>query len=164
MLNFLKGLFGGGGGRDAVFWAWGPGVFDNDDAADWVWILQEEGAGAVDAALERALEGARNGSISLEAGHQCLAAGEAVAQALGRGADGLDEEQVQAMDTHAEAVRALPEIRERAVRAVIAVLGQSPEGKPVASQLALKWENSGSDAEFAKFMAAVEDLAVRLKG
>ena len=163
MLSFLKGLFGGGG-QDAVFWAWGPGVFENDDAADWIWALEEEGAKAVDAALETALEGAQHGRISLADGHKALAAAEAVAFAHGRGAETLEDDQRAAMEAAATAVRHLPDIRKTTVRAIIAVLGQGPDGKPVASELALKWENTGSGKEFKAFMARVEDLAKRVKG
>jgi hypothetical protein len=69
--------------------AWGTAAFDNDDASDWFYELEAKGVAAIDAALSDAL-----GSTELEmpTDVNAIAAGEVVAAALGRPADGLRED------------------------------------------------------------------------
>ena len=145
--------------------AWGPGIFENDDAGDWVYALEEDGAKAVDAAFNAALIGAADGRLEATEGSCALAAAEAVAAAFGAPADGLDDEVKAVFDAHAEAIRGLQDVQRRALMAAIAVLGQSPDGKEVASELAGLWGEDGVDeADFQGFMAAVQNVAVRIKG
>lgn len=55
--------------------AWGIGIFDNDDAADWVWGLQDEGLHAAQRALQAAAAG---GEVDASVGAEALAAAAVV--------------------------------------------------------------------------------------
>ena len=65
--------------------AWGPGVFENDDASDWVWELEDDTDGSV---LTEALRLVADAPAEeyVEAPESCnaLAAAEIVAAARGR--------------------------------------------------------------------------------
>lgn len=144
--------------------AWGPGIFENDDAADWVYRFEAEGAYAVDRALSTTLAEAEVGFIDAPTGTTALAAGEAVASALGQPSAALSEEMRAATATHADAVRALDDVLMRTRRAVVAVLGQTADGTGTGSELLDLWaEDDASDEDFAAFKASVTDLALRLK-
>ena len=71
---------------------WGHGPFDNDDAGDWVWSLEESDDFSV---LQKTLDGIVNaGGVYLESPACCeaLAAAEVVAALLGRPTTELPDE------------------------------------------------------------------------
>jgi len=72
--------------------AWGPGVFENDDACDWVFeLVESEQLSAVDCALDATLE-ADEDLIDASPSCNALAAAEVVAALAGRRGKGLTEE------------------------------------------------------------------------
>lgn len=144
---------------------WGTGIFENDDAADWVYTLEAEGALAIDAAFNAAIADASEGYLKAPVGSCALAAAEAVAAAFGAPAATLLDEVKAAGATHAEAIRRLPDVQRRAIRAAIAVTGKSADGRDVASELIALWGDDGvAEEDFQQFMASVKDVAVRIKG
>lgn len=145
--------------------AWGAGIFENDTASDWLWTYEDDGAPAVEAAFQTAADEAASGEIDADTGSVALAAAEVVAAALGAPAAEIDDEQRETLAKHAEAVRTLPDIRQRAVSAAMTVMGQAPDGSHVPSELVVLWLEDGvDDADTAAFLAAVKDLGQRLKG
>ena len=127
---------------------WGTGLFEDDDAADWVWELQESAdLGIVRAALE-AIE---RKSQYLEA-PECavaLAAAEIVAGLCGQPAQGLPEE-VSAWIAAHDSLPATP-LKALALRVVQRVQSDS--------ELRELWEESD---EWGGWSANVESLARRL--
>lgn len=125
---------------------WGAGAFDNDDASDWVYELEENGIAAIDAALKEAL-----GPAELEppADVNAIAAGEVIAAALGRPAADLRED-VAALVT-ALAPSITPDYAERAKTAVERVVA--------GSELAELWGESDDEDEWR---GMVQDLLRRL--
>ncbi len=144
--------------------AWGTGIFENDDAGDWLWQYEDNGASAVETALKNVHDAASSGMITAPAGSIALAAAEVVAAALGKPASGLDDERLASLMAHAPAVKALDDIANRAIKAAVTVMGQTPDGQQVMSELPMLWMEDGVDeADFQSFMAAVKDLGLRLK-
>lgn len=125
---------------------WGHGTFHNDDAADWLYELDEGGLDVVDAALQSARAG---GFLAASDCCTALAAAEVVAAMRGRAAPDLPEE----LHGWLRQRRAPPSagLIERAQKAVAAVLADS--------ELAELWRESG---QFAAWEAVVRDLATRL--
>lgn len=125
---------------------WGHGTFQNDDAADWLYELEEGGLDVVDAALNAVRIG---GFLAAPECCTALAAAEVVAAMRGRPAPDLPE------GLHAwVGVRSAPPsagLVERAQKAVAAVLADS--------ELAELWRESG---QFAAWEDVVRDLASRL--
>lgn len=125
---------------------WGYGTFHNDDAADWLYELDEGGLDVLDSALQAVRVG------GFPASPECctaLAAAEVVAAMRGRPAPDLPED----LQAWLRQRRAPPSagLVERAQQAVAAVL--------VDSELAELWRESG---QFAAWEAVVRDLAARL--
>ncbi len=58
--------------------AWGLGPFDNDDAADWVYTLEDEGLPAIESALDLG-----DGYVEAPAASEAVAAAAVVARAKG---------------------------------------------------------------------------------
>ncbi|MEO1245061.1 MAG: DUF4259 domain-containing protein [Pseudomonadota bacterium] len=129
--------------------AWGVGHFDNDDAGDWVWELEEaKSLAPVEAALA-AVEGSAD---YLEAPDAAigLAAAEAVAASLGKPAPDLP-------DSVADVVSKL----------------EAPAGPELAARLRTAVERIAADSElrelweetddFAKWQSRTADLLQRLK-
>jgi hypothetical protein len=144
--------------------SWGAGIFENDDASDWIYALEDDGAKAVDSALTAALEGADGGYIEAPDGACALAAAEAVSAAYGAPKAGLSEEQAAAMANSAAGIRDLEDVCRRAILATMAVLGQRPGGKQVKSELIGLWGEDGvAEEDFQAFIGEVKDLAARLK-
>lgn len=125
---------------------WGHGSFHNDDAADWLYELDEGGLDVVDAALQAATLG---GFLTAPEGCTALAAAEVVAAMRGRPAADLPE----ALHAWLRQRRAPPSagLVARAQKAVAAVLADS--------ELADLWRESG---RFEAWDAVVRDLAARL--
>ncbi|MFN7589071.1 MAG: DUF4259 domain-containing protein [Planctomycetota bacterium] len=125
---------------------WGHGTFHNDDAADWLYELDEGGLDVVDAALQAAT---LCGFLAAPEGCTALAAAEVVAAMRGRPAADLPE----ALLAWLRQRRAPPSagLVARAQKAVAAVLADS--------ELADLWRESG---QFEAWQVVVRDLAARL--
>ena len=126
--------------------AWGTAAFDNDDASDWVYELENDGIAAVDAALKEAL-----GPQELETPTDvnAIAAGEVIAAALGRPVDGLRDDIIGFANALAPSIT--PEHAARARSAVERVLA--------GSEIAELWGETEDDDEWR---GRVEDLVRRL--
>ena len=129
--------------------AWGIGHFDNDDAGDWVWELEDaQSLGPV----EEAIAAAEAATDYLEAPDAtiALAAAEVIAAALGKPADDLPESAaaVVAVLPHAPS----PDLVARA-RAVVERVGAD-------SELRELWEETD---DFAAWQSKVADLLQRLQ-
>jgi hypothetical protein len=128
---------------------WGIGTFENDDAADWVWSLEERDGLE---ALERALAAPPNsGYIEAPEACEALAAAEVVAALLGHPAADLSVEVARWVAAH-RGLDARP-LRDSALSQVRAVLGGN-------SELRELWEEN--EEEFPFWKATVEALIARL--
>ncbi len=63
--------------------AWGTGAFENDDASDWVWELEESSGRSVIEAALRSVVSSR-GYIEAPSGSYAIAAAETLAAMLGK--------------------------------------------------------------------------------
>lgn len=129
--------------------AWGTGVFDNDDALDWVSELETEGLQAAGGAVQTVLEGAPNYLEAPECA-AALAAAEVIAALRGRPAADLPPEVRTWISRHSDAAPG-EDLTQNARRAVALVM----EG----SELAELWAESD---EVSQWRAAVADLQARL--
>lgn len=64
--------------------AWGSGVFENDDASDWVWELEDDTDGSVLVEALSAVTDADPGEVDAPDACNALAAAEIVAAARGK--------------------------------------------------------------------------------
>jgi hypothetical protein len=126
--------------------AWGTGAFDNDEALDWVWELEDGGITAIESALDDAI---RSSDLSAPTDVEAIAAAEVVAAAIGRPLPGLSED-IAGLVAHV-APSVMPEHTARARTAVERVLN--------ASELAELWAET-DDAH--TWRGLVEDLIARL--
>lgn len=129
--------------------AWDVGFFENDDAMDWLALLEEEGASAIEAAFAAALDGPPE-YLERDVGASALAAAAVVAALRGRPGSGLPREAGVWVATHAGAATA--QVAERARRAL------DRAADPERSEVAELWRDSGDDA----WLRAVADLRSRL--
>src|SRR4051812_27921940 len=104
--------------------AWGTGPFDNDDAGDWVFELEEAtDLRLVRQALRTALD--TDDYLELPEGHNAIAAAAIVAASVDGAHDGLSEEVVTWLNAgHEQATGADARL---ALRAVDRVTGQESE-------------------------------------
>jgi hypothetical protein len=130
--------------------AWGTGIYDNDDAADWSAEVPEHGMQAVEAALDAVLEA---DYVEAPDGACALAAADVVARLVsGRGDDSPYCADVVGW-TAANPGSPSPTVIAKAVRAVERVSGTE-------SELAELW--SENSAEVAVWRATLADVAQRL--
>ena len=102
--------------------AWGVGTFENDDASDWVYQLEEAGDLAlVKSALLAAAE--PSGYLESPTCAEALAAAEVVAALAGRPAPDLPEEVHAWVKAHRQKVPG--DLRQLALRALDQVAGDS---------------------------------------
>ncbi len=129
--------------------AWGVGHFDNDDAGDWVWELEEaKSLGPVDTAISTV----ESSTDYLEAPDASigLAAAETVAASIGRPCGDLPRtvaEVVAGLDSPAN-----PDLVSR-TRSAVVKIGSNSELKEL-------WEETD---DFAEWQSKVNDLASRLE-
>ena len=129
--------------------AWDYGSFDNDDAGDWVWELEEAGSLVP---VVAAIEAVENGGGYLEAPvcSIAIAAAEVVAAIFGKPSTTLPESLkpvVAALEGTAE-----PSLKSRAAAAVLRV--------KTDSELKELWDDAGATAEWHRH---VDDLLLRLQ-
>ena len=127
--------------------AWGVGSFDNDDAADWAYELEEsEGTDLLEATLD-AID-----AESYPEAPDCsmaLAAAEVVAALRGSPADSLPPEIVSWVD--ANPIEVDSDLRAKTLMAIHRI--------ETESELKELWEEAG---ELDSWMASLEDLKGRL--
>ena len=117
--------------------AWGPGVFENDDAADWVWELEDDEDGSViEAALSAVVDTPRNEVVESGDASNAVAAAEIVASAIDNATTSLPTEATEWIKRNAHLVT--PEVRDLARRAVDRV--------GASSELQQLWESAGDPA------------------
>jgi hypothetical protein len=128
--------------------AWGVSTFENDDAGDWVYRLEETEDLAL---LEQTLRAAADpaGYLESPACSEALAAAEVVAALAGRPAPDLPEEVHVWVKAHRQKVA--PGLRDLAIRAVDQVAGDS--------ELKELWQESD---EMAAWADRVQELRGRL--
>lgn len=132
--------------------AWGYGAFDNDDAGDWAFGLEEtDDLSLVEEAIDTVLEA--DGYLDAPAASEALAACEVIARLQGR--YGKRDSSTEDVDAWVEAhrLRVPPELIDRADRAIDRIIG--PE-----SELRELWDDAGAEA----WLASVEELRGRVRG
>ncbi len=130
--------------------AWGVGPFENDDAGDWVWQLEEaEDLGLVQGALESAAE--PDGYLESPASSEALAAAEVVAALAGHPAPDLPDGVRDWVSAHPMTVS--PDLRSLARSAVARVASDS--------ELQELWADSDQGDEW---QGRLEELQGRLGG
>ena len=127
--------------------AWGTGPFENDDASDWVYALEDQGIAAVRDALTAATG---EGYLDLEVGAPAVAAAEVVAAMGAAPVDGLS-------DTVGSAIGGLGPPDAALVGQALAAIGHVR----TTGELAELWAESDDDAAW---QASLDDLARRLGG
>lgn len=129
---------------------WGSGSFENDDAMDWVYELEERGVKALDAALS-AISDDEEEYVEAPDAVNAIAAAEVVAAALGKPAKDLPEE-VTAW------VESKPKLKPNLVTSAIAAVERVQQ----SSELKELWDDA--DPKHAKaWSAGVADLLKRLR-
>jgi hypothetical protein len=129
--------------------AWGSGSFENDDAGDWAFDLEEEGVKIIESALNAV---ASEDYVEAPECSCAIAAAEVVAAAVGRptSADTCDE--VEQFLAGKPAIG--QDLVDLAKKAMARVLADD-------SELRELWEESDS---FDEWKAIVTDLQARLEG
>ncbi len=130
--------------------AWGAGTFDNDDASDWVYRLEE----ASDLTLLRdtlVVAAEPDGYLDSPVCAEALAAAEVVAALAGRPAPDLPEEVRGWVEEHQ--TRVPPDLRTLAVQAIDQVAADS--------ELRELWEEAEETDAWAD---RVQELRGRLEG
>lgn len=131
--------------------AWGPGVFENDAALDWMAEAVE--ADALHVLIEQLLESV-DGSVELEVDEASvtLALGELVATALGRPGERLPAELARWLqDADADVPR-------RQLKRLLPVVAHAAD--PARSELAQLWFEAGNGGQF---LPVVQALVARLR-
>ncbi len=132
--------------------AWGVGVFENDDASDWVYELEQSNDLSVvqQTLADVAANADEDGPQSLDSS-AALAAAEVVASLLGRPGDGVPDDVAKWVAAMAQPVPAdLQRLARTAVRKVL-----------TASELKDLFEESGVETS-EEWEAQAEDLLNRL--
>lgn len=130
--------------------AWGAGVFENDDAADWVWELEDDENGSVViAALSEIVDTPVDDYIEAPEASNALAAAEIVAAARGHHGAELPSEAREWIRVNAARVDA----------AWLALAAGAVERISIDSELKELWDEAGSD----EWPRVVADLLARLR-
>ena len=130
--------------------AWGTGIYENDDAADWDGELAARGLAAIRDAIDAVLD---SEFIDACEGSYALVAADVVARL--RSGVGATSAYSEGVETWVAANPSTPpdELVERALRALTAVKSEDSE----------LWELWSEDPEvFADWMAAIQDVSNRL--
>jgi hypothetical protein len=128
---------------------WGTGIFENDDALDWIYDLADSGSlSRVISALDVVLKNKEDDSDISDC-RIALAAAEIVAAMSGDPSPELPEE---AEEWIGEKILENEKIREKAENAIRMILE--------ASELKKKWEKSPN---YSKWQSTISDLQKRLE-
>ena len=119
----------------AIGGAWGTGSFDNDDALDWVWELEESSGSS---AIENALHPVATSNAYIEApsGSYAIAAAEALAALMGKPSESLPPEVTSWVKS--QSFKPSAELLNMARSALANVSDES------RSELAQLWKESGT--------------------
>ena len=129
--------------------AWGHGTFDNDDAQDWLWLLEEDRDGSLLRDTLAAVAAAkRNDDVDAPEATRALAAAEVVAAAAGAAPADLPDEARIWLTAHGTAVE--DDLADLARAAVSRVRADS--------ELRDLWDEVGP----ADWLSVVDELAARL--
>jgi len=79
--------------------AWGAGPFENDDASDWVYELEEGGVKHLQSTLQAVTKAEKDDYLEIDACSNAIAAAEVVAALQGRAAKDLPEEVTAWLET-----------------------------------------------------------------
>ena len=132
--------------------AWGTGPFDNDDASDWIWELEESsGPSVIEAALRPVA--ASSGYIEAPSASYSIAAAEALAAMLGKPAPSTPPEVVTWAG--AQSFQPSMELLQMARTALNNVRDEN------RSELAQLWSDAGSD--YDEWKRTLSSLSDRLK-
>lgn len=130
--------------------AWGTGIYDNDDAADWAFRIPEEGLDVVREALQAAL---RSEYVDAIMGSHAIAAADVVARLVS--GIGVDSPYCAAVTSWVaeQTLRPEPLLIELSVRALARVRAEE-------SELAELWNESDA---LGAWQATLDDTFQRLK-
>jgi hypothetical protein len=130
--------------------AWGAGVFENDDAGDWVWELEDDNdASVLHEALAAAVDTPLDEPVEAPDASNALAAAEIVAAARGRHGAQLPSEAREWIGRNAAVVDAR----------TVALATAAVERISINSELKDLWEDAQSD----EWSLVVSDLLERLR-
>ena len=130
--------------------AWGPGVFENDDASDWVWELEDDNdASVLHEALAAAVDTPVDEPVDAPDASNALAAAEIVAAARGHHGAGLPSEAREWIGRNAGIVDAR----------TVALAAAAVERVSINSELKELWEEAEND----EWSVVVSDLLERLR-
>ena len=130
--------------------AWGPGVFENDDASDWVWELEDDSDGSVIIeALSAVVDTPVDEQPEAPECSNALAAAEVVAAARGNKAVELPTEASVWIQAHSDLVEP----------GLLALASGAVERIAIDSELKDLWDEAGDEA----WGAVVSDLLSRLR-
>lgn len=130
--------------------AWGAGPFENDDAADWVWELEDDENGSVViAALSEIVDLPWGDDIEAPEASNAIAAAEIIAAARGSHGAQLPSEAREWIRVNAGRVDA----------SWLALAAGAVERISIDSELKELWDEAGSD-EWPRLIA---DLLTRLR-
>jgi hypothetical protein len=132
--------------------AWGTGPFENDDALDWVWELEEGGERVVRAALQAAVSAKGTYDADTGVASNAVAAAEVVAALRGRPYNKVPEEVEQWLSSAARPPQ--PDLLDLARRAVERVRSDS--------ELKECWDEAPDPSDRDAWYAAMDDLLARL--
>ena len=131
--------------------AWGHGSFENDDAGDWTYALEEEdGSGFLRSTLEEVTELPASEYLESTTCSDAIAAAEVVAALLGRPMDELPENVADWVEKHRG--RHEPTLAPTAIAALARIRTKY--------ELKELWE----EGDAAPWLASLADLERRLKG
>ncbi|MEL6336751.1 MAG: DUF4259 domain-containing protein [Pseudomonadota bacterium] len=134
--------------------SWGTGIFDDDIAQDWLGDFEADPVGAVTAAFDAVQSEPAGTYLEMDVVVAALAAGEALATALGRPAAGLSDDVAQTLNAQAAAVAAAGLDPVQAAQVVERAGGPDSEKG--------ERETWFQEADHAAFLAAVAELRARL--
>jgi hypothetical protein len=133
--------------------AWAAHAFGNDNALDWFGEeFVREPVGAVKSVIGLVLNATASDYLESPEGCAGLAAAEIVAIAHGRARTGEEQELVNQVRPHAEAIMSVPQIKQDALGAVDRIEGSN-------SELNELWNEDNPDSEWTEQNA---DLRSRL--
>ncbi len=130
---------------------WGHASFENDDASDWVYALEEaEDSTLLHETLELATPPEPDAYLDASTCADAIAAAEVVAALLGRAAKELPESVTSWVEAH----------RGRHEKSLAPLALAAVARVRAGSELKETWEESGAD----EWNASLDDLVRRLKG
>lgn len=133
--------------------AWGSGIFENDDAADWSAELQDEGINAVAQALAALTSG---GYLEAPDASRALAAADVVARLRTGGGEVSPYSEAVVAWVEQNRQEPAPALVSAAVAAIQAIRGDQ-------SELRELWEDAG-DGPLAEWLAVLSEVETRLTG